>query len=633
MSRKEYIDSLPEETRKNLAEMKQHNAEAMKANAVIKVLNADLKTAMADIHDADGAKATAAQQLGASASKTDLAAKETEIKSAKYTDVVTLMTKDTELRPTESVLWAYLGQGQLGLKKYDDAETAFKKAIDLDTASKKPRPEIEGLANSGLGEIYARNGKVPEAAAAYDAAVKADPTKAGFYYKNEAVIYSQVGNGDAQAAAADKAIAANPNDAVPYYLKGQALIGKATMSSPIPRRRRSTSLCLQAAAKPMRSICSLIPTAHTLLTSRASSIQPVRRSTPATRPPRSSSQLINASSRGASIQGAPFSFPCRPHARATAVYLLNRFHFLQHILEVTMGHTFKFAAATLVCLACSLTAHSQARAAQDAATIAHRNAIEKELESVAIIERKVMVPMHDGKRMQADLYRPRDESKKYPIIFVRTPYDFNYWDIALGAPRDMTTALDAVKHGYAYVEMNERGRYFSEGDYDILGVPLTDSDDEFDWMTALPWSTGKVGLIGCSSTAEWQLNVASRGNKALATIIPESYGAGVGRVGPYYEQGNWFRGGAVQMLFATWLYDAGLQTNEAKPNFPSNTSQQALVEAAKWWDLNAHPPQVDWSKALAHLPEKDILAAVGAPQGIYADNTPSGQPRHDRADT
>jgi tetratricopeptide (TPR) repeat protein len=229
MSRKEYIDSLPEETRKNLAEMKTHNAEAMKANAVIKNLNADLKAAMADIHDADGAKAAAAQQLGASASKTDLAAKETEIKNAKYTEVVNLMTKDTELRPTESVLFAYLGQGQLGLKKYDEAETAFKKALDLDTASKKPRPEIEGLANSGLGEIYARNGKVPEAAAAYDAAVKVDPTKASFYYKNEAVIYSQAGNSDAQAAAADKAIAANPNDALPYYLKGQALISKASV--------------------------------------------------------------------------------------------------------------------------------------------------------------------------------------------------------------------------------------------------------------------------------------------------------------------------------------------------------------------------------------------------------------------
>lgn len=229
MSRKEYIDSLPEETRKQLAEMKTHNAEALKANAVIKTLNADLKTVMADIHDADTAHLAATQQLGASASKTDVAAKETEIKTAKYTDVVTLMEKDTQARPQESVLWAYLGQGQLGLKKYDEAEASFKKAIDADAASKKPRPEIEGLANSGLGEIYARAGKVPEATAAYDAAAKADPTKAAFYYKNEAVIYSQVGNNDAQAAAADKAIAASPNDALPYYLKGQALISKATV--------------------------------------------------------------------------------------------------------------------------------------------------------------------------------------------------------------------------------------------------------------------------------------------------------------------------------------------------------------------------------------------------------------------
>ena len=209
--------------------MKNHLAEAIKSKVVIKVLKAVIKTAMADIHDADGAKAAAVQQLGASAAKADVDAKENQIKSEKYSDVVTLMTKDTGLRPTESVLWAYLGQGDLGLKKYEDAETAFKKALELDAASKKPRPEIQGLAQSGLGEIYARTGKVADAAAAYDAAVKIDPTKAGFYYKNEAVIYSQVGNSDGQVAAADKAIAANPNDALPYYLKGQALVTKATV--------------------------------------------------------------------------------------------------------------------------------------------------------------------------------------------------------------------------------------------------------------------------------------------------------------------------------------------------------------------------------------------------------------------
>jgi len=262
---------------------------------------------------------------------------------------------------------------------------------------------------------------------------------------------------------------------------------------------------------------------------------------------------------------------------------------------------------------------------QDAQLIAHRNAVEKELESVAIIDRKVMVPMRDGKRMQADIYRPKDESKKYPIIFSRTPYNFNYWDVELGAPRDMTMVLDAVKRGYVMIEMNERGRYFSEGDYDILGPPLTDSDDEFDWMSAQPWSSGKVGLIGCSSTAEWQINVASRGNKALTTFIPESFGDGVGRVGPYYEQGNWFRGGAMQMRFSRWLYGSGILSVDGRPNFPPGTSQAALVAAAKSYDLDAHPPAIDWDKAYLHLPTRDILTAAGSPRTIYDSPTPSGQ--------
>jgi len=109
--------------------------------------------------------------------------------------------------------------------------------------------------------------------------------------------------------------------------------------------------------------------------------------------------------------------------------------------------------------------------------VARRNAIEQELESLAIIDRKVMVPMSDGKRMATDIYRPKDTSKKYPIVFVRTPYNFNYWDVKLGAPRDMTAELTAIKRGYAFVEMNERGHFFSEGNYDILGAPLSDGSD------------------------------------------------------------------------------------------------------------------------------------------------------------
>jgi len=252
----------------------------------------------------------------------------------------------------------------------------------------------------------------------------------------------------------------------------------------------------------------------------------------------------------------------------------------------------------------------------DPAVVAARNKTEKELESIAIVERKVMVPMRDGKRMATDIYRPKDTSKKYPIIFVRTPYNFNYWDVRLGAPRDMAGELKAVKKGYIFVEMNERGHFFSEGSYDILGPPLTDGYDAISWMSSQPWSNAKVGTIGCSSTAEWQLGVAAQGNPALTTMIPQGFGAGVGRVGPYYEQGNWYRGGAVQMLFIAWIYG---EQNQVRPMFPPNTTQEDLILASKAFDLAPHFPPVDWAKALAHLPEMDIIQAAGGPHGIFAD--------------
>ncbi len=251
--------------------------------------------------------------------------------------------------------------------------------------------------------------------------------------------------------------------------------------------------------------------------------------------------------------------------------------------------------------------------------IARRNAIEAELQSIAVVERKVMVPMRDGKRMQADVYRPKDSSKKYPIILSRTPYNFNWWDVRLGAPRDMTTVLDAVKRGYAYIIMNERGHFFSEGNYDILGPPTTDGDDAMSWMSSQGWSNKKVGTIGCSSTAEWQMAVAARGNPAFTTMIAQGFGAGVGRVGPYYEQGNWYRGGAVQMLFIAWLYG---EQNQVRPVFPANTSQEDLIRASKSFDLSQQAPPVDWSKALQHLPVKDIFTAVNGPRGIFADEMP-----------
>ncbi|HNV73826.1 MAG TPA: CocE/NonD family hydrolase [Gemmatimonadaceae bacterium] len=250
---------------------------------------------------------------------------------------------------------------------------------------------------------------------------------------------------------------------------------------------------------------------------------------------------------------------------------------------------------------------------------ARRDSLESELQRIAVVDRKVMVVMRDGLKMQADIYRPKSASSKVPAIFVRTPYNFNWWDVRLGAPSDMSQQLEAVKRGYAYVVMNERGHFFSEGNYDILGPPITDGYDAIQWISTQSWANGKVGLIGCSSTAEWQMAVAAQSPPGLGTIIPQGFGAGVGRVGPYYEQGNWYRGGAVQMLFIAWLYG---EQNQVRPMMPPNLTQEERIRFSKSFDLAQQLPPVDWSKGLRTLPSMDILKAVDGPRGVFADSMP-----------
>lgn len=199
MTRPEYVSKLTPEQKKALEELKQKNAEAMKENSQIKNLNADLIKARQDNKDKN------------------------------YAEAESLMQKDTAAKPDAAVLWLELGVAQSGQKKYDAAAASLRKAIELDAASKKPNPDVEASANNALGEVLAAQGKGQDAMAAYDAAAKLVPANAGMYYTNAAIVMSRAGQTDATVQAADKAIAADPNKAIPYYLKGQALINKATV--------------------------------------------------------------------------------------------------------------------------------------------------------------------------------------------------------------------------------------------------------------------------------------------------------------------------------------------------------------------------------------------------------------------
>jgi tetratricopeptide (TPR) repeat protein len=199
LSRAAYVDKLPPEQKKALEEAKKKNAEINKENQNVGKLNEMLKQARAD----NAAK--------------------------KYDDAATLMLQATAMKQDVAVLWLELGIAQTGQKKYDDALVSLKKALDLDTNSKKPNPDVEAADNNALGEVYANTNKIPDATASYDAAAKLEPANAGMFYTNETIVLSRAGQTDATIAAADKAIAADPKKAIAYYLKGQALISKATV--------------------------------------------------------------------------------------------------------------------------------------------------------------------------------------------------------------------------------------------------------------------------------------------------------------------------------------------------------------------------------------------------------------------
>ena len=164
------------------------------------------------------------------------------------------------------------------------------------------------------------------------------------------------------------------------------------------------------------------------------------------------------------------------------------------------------------------------------------------------------------------------------------------------------------------IYQNERGRYFSEGAFEILGHPRTDGYDALTWIADQPWSNKKVGTLGCSSTAEWQLQLAATNHPAHAAMVPMASGAGIGRVGEFHEQGNWYRGGVPRILFGVWLYDTD---NPLRAQIPEDLSPEMRQYLSAYSDLNPKKPAVTWSRQVAKLPYAELLSSLGEPPGTF----------------
>ena len=221
-------------------------------------------------------------------------------------------------------------------------------------------------------------------------------------------------------------------------------------------------------------------------------------------------------------------------------------------------------------------------------------------------EDMVMMPMRDGVRLYNLILFPKGLARQnMPAVLIRNPYLTEEMVTGFG---DYVASL--LKNGYAVIFQSERGRYWSEGTYSYLVGSGNDGFDSIDWITKQTWSNGKVGTLGCSSSAEEQHKLQGTHPPGLAAGVPMGSGAGIGRVGPFNEMGNFYRGGTVQMLWFAWYLGAGYTY---RPSFPVDLSRDQLKRVARLWNLEPeHIPSPGIDTLIWTLPINTIPERLGA---------------------
>jgi uncharacterized protein len=243
-------------------------------------------------------------------------------------------------------------------------------------------------------------------------------------------------------------------------------------------------------------------------------------------------------------------------------------------------------------------------------------------------QKEIFVPMRDGINLSTDVILPRANSGPFGTILIRTPYDKDNieWK-ELGSWYQ--TFLDA---GYAVVLQNERGRQFSEGSYKTyLAGADTDGYDSVAWIAKQPWSNGKVGAVGCSSSGEQQWPMANSKPPALAAMVPGASGTAIGGIPGNDTQGFAFRGGIPQFaLGAAWYHD--MATTE-RLVLPAGSSEEQRVRLRNSFSLMPKPwfyeeesdKMIDLdhektvNRLLAQLPAKDVLRRLGGAMTPFDD--------------
>ncbi len=182
----------------------------------------------------------------------------------------------------------------------------------------------------------------------------------------------------------------------------------------------------------------------------------------------------------------------------------------------------RMSAALFILLATAVAIPGRTLAAEAAASAAPRANGEVARESL-------YVPVRDGTRLAVDIYRPAVDGKavtaQLPVVFAFTPYRARYRD-AKGTVNELGLSerlglKGLTDHGYVVAVADIRGKGASFGARRGFQdrTEALDGRDLIEWLAHQPWSTGKVGMIGCSYLGGSTLQTATTAPPSLKAIF------------------------------------------------------------------------------------------------------------------
>jgi putative CocE/NonD family hydrolase len=127
------------------------------------------------------------------------------------------------------------------------------------------------------------------------------------------------------------------------------------------------------------------------------------------------------------------------------------------------------------------------------------------------LEWGVKIPLRDGVRLNATVYRPHEQKEPLPVIFTLTPYIGDSY---------LDRATYFSQNGYVYALVDVRGRGNSEGHFEPFANEARDGYDIVEWFAKQPWCNGKVAMWGGSYAGFDQWSTLKEFPPHLTTIVP-----------------------------------------------------------------------------------------------------------------